>query len=76
MREPSPIAPFYGYLIWLNGEGSIFPSAPRSSFFAVGAGSSITWVDPERRAVTITRWIDGAAADGLFARVGAALDRG
>ncbi len=76
MREPCPIASFYGYLIWLNGEGSIFPSAPRSSFFAVGAGSSITWVDPQRRAVTITRWIDGAAADGLFARVGAALDRG
>jgi CubicO group peptidase (beta-lactamase class C family) len=76
MQQPCPIAPFYGYLIWLNREGIVFPSAPHNSYFAVGAGSSITWVDPQRRAVTITRWIDGAAADGLFARVGAALERG
>ena len=74
MREACPIAPFYGYLIWLNRDGVIFPSATHDSFFAVGAGSSITWVDPQRRAVTVARWIDGAQADGLFARVGAALD--
>lgn len=75
MRTPCAIAPFYGYLIWLNHDGVIFPSAPHDSFFAVGAGSSITWVDPSRGAVTVARWIDGAKADGLFARVGAALDR-
>ncbi len=75
MRMPCAIAPFYGYLIWLNHDGVIFPSAPHDSFFAVGAGSSITWVDPSRGAVTVARWIDGAKADGLFARVGAALDR-
>ncbi|HPU49989.1 MAG TPA: serine hydrolase [Burkholderiaceae bacterium] len=75
MREPCEIAPFYGFLIWLNRNGIVFPSAPHDSFFAVGAGSSITWVDPTREAVTVVRWIDGAKADGLFARVGAAIDR-
>ncbi len=75
MRTPCTIAPFYGYLIWLNREGVVFPSTPRESFFAVGAGSSITWVDPQRATVTVVRWIDGAHADGLFARVGAAIDR-
>jgi CubicO group peptidase (beta-lactamase class C family) len=75
MREPCAIAPFYGYLIWLNREGVVFPSTPHASFFMVGAGSSIIWVDPQRAAVTVVRWIDGTQADGLFARVGAAIDR-
>ena len=75
MRQPCAIAPFYGYLIWLNRDGVVFPSTPRDSCFAVGAGSSITWVDRHRQAVTVVRWIDGAHADGLFARVGAAIDR-
>jgi CubicO group peptidase (beta-lactamase class C family) len=75
MRQPCAIAPFYGYLIWLNPEGVVFPSTPHASFFMVGAGSSIIWVDPQRAAVTVVRWIDGTQADGLFARVGAAIDR-
>ncbi|MBP8306003.1 MAG: serine hydrolase [Burkholderiaceae bacterium] len=75
MRQPCAIAPFYGYLIWLNRDGAVFPSTPHDSYFAVGAGSSITWVDPQRQSVTVVRWIDGVHADGLFARVGAAIDR-
>ncbi|MCC3262492.1 hypothetical protein LLE87_30440, partial [Paenibacillus polymyxa] len=49
MRTPCDIAPYYGYLIWLNHEGKVFPSVPSSSFFGVGAGSSFTWVEPERK---------------------------
>ena len=75
MQQPCAIAPFYGYLVWLNRDLVVFPSTPAASVFAVGAGSSIVWIDPQREAVTVTRWIDGAQADGLFARVGAALDR-
>ena len=31
MRTPCPIAPFYGYLLWLNHERRLFPSAPASA---------------------------------------------
>jgi len=74
MRTPCAIAPFYGYLIWLNLQQSVFPSAPASSFFAIGAGSSITWVDPERQIVVVVRWIDTDHADAFFGAVGEAMD--
>jgi len=74
MRTPCARAPFYGYLIWLNRERSVFPSAPASSYFAIGAGGSITWVDPDRQMVVVVRWIDAAHADAFFRAVGAAMD--
>ncbi len=74
MRTPCPLAPYYGYLIWLNTGRKVFPSAPESSYFAVGAGSSFTWVEPERKMVVVVRWLDPAHADGFFGRVLAAVD--
>ena len=74
MRTPCARAPFYGYLIWLNLERSVFPSAPASSFFAIGAGGSITWVDPGRQLVVVVRWIDSDHADAFFRAVGEAVD--
>jgi len=69
MRTPCAIAPFYGYLLWLNHARRIFPSVPASSYFAIGAGSSFTWIEPERRMVVVVRWIDAAHADAFFERV-------
>ncbi|UCH48486.1 MAG: serine hydrolase [Betaproteobacteria bacterium] len=69
MRSPCAIAPFYGYLVWLNHDRCIFPSVPESSFFAIGAGSSFTWIEPERRMVLVVRWIDAAYVDAFFKRV-------
>lgn len=74
MRTPCALAPYYGYLIWLNLERSVFPSAPAASFFAIGAGGSITWVDPEREMVLVVRWIDTDHADAFFRAVGEAVD--
>lgn len=74
MREPCALAPYYGFLIWLNHQGKIFPSLPASSFFGVGAGSSYTWVEPGREMVVVARWLDSAHADGLFGRILAAVD--
>jgi CubicO group peptidase (beta-lactamase class C family) len=74
MRAPCALAPFYGYLIWLNLERSVFPSAPASSYFAIGAGGSITWIDPGRRMVAVVRWIDSEHADTFFGMVGEAVD--
>ena len=74
MRTPCAIAPFYGYLLWLNRAQGVFPSAPASSYFAIGAGSSFTWIEPERRMVLVVRWIDADHADEFFGRVLRALD--
>jgi CubicO group peptidase (beta-lactamase class C family) len=74
LQRPCPIAPFYGMLVWLNTERRIFPSVPASSWFAIGAGSSFTWIEPERRLVCVVRWIDADHADAFFGRVLAALD--
>lgn len=69
MRTPCPLAPYYGYLTWLNTDRRVFPSVPASSWFAFGAGSSFTWVEPERRMVLVVRWIDADHADEFFRRV-------
>ncbi|HTK00588.1 MAG TPA: serine hydrolase [Bordetella sp.] len=74
MRTPCAIAPYYGFLIWLNHERRVFPSVPASSFFGVGAGSSFTWVEPERRMVAVVRWLDSAYADAFFGKVLEAVD--
>lgn len=74
MRKPAPLAPYYGYLVWLNHERKMFPSVPASSYFAVGAGSSFTWIEPERKMVVVVRWIDSAHADEFFGKVLAAVD--
>lgn len=74
MRTPCRIAPYYGYLIWLNHAQRVFPSAPASSYFAIGAGSSFTWIEPERHMVLVVRWIDADHADEFFARVLRAID--
>jgi len=73
MRTRCQIAPFYGYLTWLNHARRVFPSAPESSYFAIGAGSSFIWMEPQRRMVVVVRWIDANYADGFFARVLEAL---
>jgi CubicO group peptidase (beta-lactamase class C family) len=74
MRAPCALAPYYGYLLWLNPECSVFPSASASSAFAIGAGCSINWVDPERQMVLVVRWINSDHADAFFGAVGEALD--
>ena len=69
MRAPSPIAPFYGYLTWLNTDRRVFPSVPATRYFAIGAGSSFTWIEPEHRMVVVVRWINATHADDFFARL-------
>jgi len=75
MRTPCSLAPYYGYLVWLNYQQRIFPSVPDSSWFAIGAGGNFTWLEPERGMVLIVRWIDPEYADEFFRRVLEASDR-
>jgi len=72
---PADVQPVYGYMWWLNTGQEQFPSAPESSFFALGAGStSVIWVDPEHDLVAVTRWVDGSEhVDAFMQRVLASL---
>ncbi|MFK7944753.1 MAG: serine hydrolase domain-containing protein [Paracoccaceae bacterium] len=70
---PCPLNSSYGYLWWLNGDGAHMPSAPRTSFFALGVGRSMIWIEPDLDLVCVVRWIDRDSCDGFCARVMAAL---
>ena len=74
MRTPCAIAPFYGCLVWLNHEQRVFSNVPPTSYFAIGAGSSFTWIEPERQMVLVIRWIDAVHANEFFGRVLDAVD--
>jgi CubicO group peptidase (beta-lactamase class C family) len=74
MRTPSALAPYYGYLIWLNEDRRIFPSVTAGSFFGIGAGGSFTWIEPERRMVVVVRWLDSKYADAFFGKIQQAVD--
>ncbi|HET6230098.1 MAG TPA: serine hydrolase [Longimicrobiaceae bacterium] len=71
---PAAIKPTYGYLWWLNSDRKLYPSAPASSFFALGAGSNVIWVDPDHDLVAVIRWIDNKEIDAFIARVMAAVE--
>jgi CubicO group peptidase (beta-lactamase class C family) len=73
MQQPCAIAPFYGWLVWLNRTGALFADASRESWFMVGAGGHYVWIDPVRRAVVVVRWLDGARSPGFVTRVARAL---
>jgi CubicO group peptidase (beta-lactamase class C family) len=73
-RVPCPLFPNYGYLWWLNTERRRYPSAPAGSYYAMGAGGNLTWVDPDHDLVAILRWTDPAAADKFIGLVMAAIE--
>jgi len=73
MRTPCAIAPFYGWLTWLNRDGHLFADASRASWFMVGAGGHYVWIDPAHDAVVVVRWLDPARAPGFVMRVARAL---
>ncbi|HEY0824344.1 MAG TPA: serine hydrolase [Ramlibacter sp.] len=73
MQQPCAIAPFYGWLTWLNRDGAMFRDASRESWFMVGAGGHYVWIEPAHDAVVVVRWLDGAHSAGFVSRVAAAL---
>ena len=64
LREATAVAPAilahapqsdwrYGYAFWTNAAGQLWPTLPRASFAASGAGSQHIWVWPERDLVVV-----------------------
>jgi CubicO group peptidase (beta-lactamase class C family) len=72
--KPCPIAPFYGLMWWLNSERRLFAAASERSYFALGWGSHIVWIDPDHDLVTVLRWIEIDHMAGFAERLLRALD--
>jgi CubicO group peptidase (beta-lactamase class C family) len=68
---PAAIGPDYGYLWWLNTKQKLYPSAPATSFAALGYGSNTIWIDPEHDLVVVWRWHQDG--DELVKRILAAV---
>jgi len=71
--EPCPLNPSYGLFWWLNSDGTYKPSAGKDSYFAIGAGGNITWIDPGHDLVAVLRWIDPTSLDAWLGQVLGAL---
>ena len=72
---PCSLAPFYGYLWWLNDpQKGMFPGAPRSAYFAMGVGTQIIYVDPENDLVIVARWIEKEKAAEFVRMVLASIE--
>ncbi len=75
MRRPCAIAPFYGWLMWLNTDGTQFPGASRDASFMIGAGGHYTWIEPAHDAVVVVRWLDAAHAPQFIELMAKALQQ-
>ena len=73
MRRPGAIAPFYGWLVWLNPAGRSMPGASAEAYFMQGAGGHTVWIDPPLGAVVVVRWLDAAHAAVFIERMAEAL---
>ena len=73
MHEPCALAPFYGWLTWLNRDGRTFPGASTQGVFMVGAGGHYIWTLPEHDAVAVVRWLNPPRAAAFMARVSRAF---
>jgi len=54
---PCEANPNYGFLLWLNGDRTLWPSAPESAYAMLGHGQNVVWVDPEHDLVVVLRWL-------------------
>lgn len=66
---PCPLNPDYGLLWWLNRNGAQAASATRSSYFALGVGRNLIWIDPDHDLVSVVRWIDRDSLDGFVSQL-------
>jgi CubicO group peptidase (beta-lactamase class C family) len=71
---PTPAEPTYGFMNWfLNTDKKLIPAAPASSFYHLGNGNNVIYVDPEHDLVVVVRWIDRDATPEFIGKVLSAL---
>jgi CubicO group peptidase (beta-lactamase class C family) len=73
LRAPCPIKPIYGFMWWLNTARQMYPSAPETSFFALGMGTNLIWVDPALDLTVVVRWIAKDRVDAFIGQVMASM---
>jgi len=73
MLAPSPTNGGYGFLWWLNRGKGRRSDWSENCVSAMGAGSNIVWIDPDRDIVAVLRWIDKGALDSFLERLGKAI---
>ena len=73
--KPCPVAPFYGLMWWLNTDKRQFAAASEQSYFALGWGSHIVWIEPAHDLVVVLRWIDRKKAPGFVERLLGAIKK-
>jgi Beta-lactamase len=60
----------YGFMnYFLNTDKKALPTAPLSSYYHLGNGTNMIYVDSEHDLVMVVRWIDNKALDGMVKRV-------
>lgn len=70
ITTPCPLNPAYGMMWWLNTSGyETYPAASHRSFFGIGVGTNLLWVDPDARMVVVARWLDKDAVGDFVALV-------
>ena len=73
LQTPCDVFAQYGLLWWLNTGRKNYPGAPDSSFFAMGAGTNLVWIDQKLGISAVIRWIDQKKIDDFLGRVLASL---
>ena len=69
-QTPTKAQTDYGFMNWfLNTDKKRLPSAPESSFFHLGSGTNMVYVDQENDLIIVARWIKTPAMDGIVSRV-------
>jgi CubicO group peptidase (beta-lactamase class C family) len=60
-KTPTPAHPEYGFMNYhLNNDLKQIPSAPKSAFLHLGAGTNMIYVDQENDLLVVARWIPNA----------------
>jgi Beta-lactamase len=71
---PTPAQPTYGFMNWfLNTDKKLLPAAPATSFYHLGNGTNMVYVDYENDLVVVARWIESDGMPGLIEKVLGAL---
>jgi CubicO group peptidase (beta-lactamase class C family) len=68
--SPTTAQPTYGHMNWfLNTDKKLLPSASAKSFYHLGNGTNMIYIDPEHDLVMVVRWISSEAMDGIVKKV-------
>lgn len=74
-RTPTDANNSYGFMnFFLNTDREWLPDAPEQSFFFLGSGTNMVYIDRQHDLVVVARWIERSAMNGLIKRILAAYE--